>query len=469
MRLTVEPDDCLARRRACLTVVEYARVLGEEPEAATPTASEPAPQPPAAQAARRATDPAEPALPPSAAGPDLGARAWSLGVATTLDLERRRRRAHGSPAGHLVLPVPVRGAAGVPHPCTVAAGGRAVSDLRCLRAHVDLRRRGRSSIFSRRSDVALPALHRRRRGRAPGHPRGHQHRQHGRSHVLHAQHQRRRPGRPQLRRLDALPPVPGVRGARAIARRCSCRVRGCRPTPRTRNRSTPRSASRSNTEHHRRCRAHLMGVVPRDGRRPPGDSRVVIPGSSRRSPRASPGTGLFLCPRPPNAVAPSGATGRRVARDTDARPGAVSMTGGGANLPVQGTGPRRYSVRDSAGPARSAGSCRRPCEPGGGRRIRRLRCSASSSSGSIETRRGLLLRSPICAGMFDTHGRMPSGAPRQYSGAAIAIADVQERQQDVAPAGAQDVELRGGRSSVRRVDVDRDDPGLAATAVRSPI
>ena len=97
MRLTVEPDNRLARRRACLTVVEYARVLGEEPDAATPAASEPAPQPATAQPARRATDPAEPALPPSAAGPDLGARAWSLGVATTLDLNA----AVGEPTGHL--------------------------------------------------------------------------------------------------------------------------------------------------------------------------------------------------------------------------------------------------------------------------------------------------------------------------------------------------------------------------------
>ena len=259
MRLTVEPNDCLARRRACLTVVEYARALGEEPEAATPTASEPPSQPPAAQPARRATDPAEPALPPSAAGPDLGARAWSLGVATTLDLNA----AVGEPTGHLqvIWFFPSRyeerlvfriralwplvgaqfqtsdayvrmwtfgAAAGVQYflvgptsrfrPFIGAGAGARVAILEAT----SIDSMGGHTTFTPSINVAALT---------------------GLSYVVST---RFRLFLEFEGARDHLPPFLSRSGLQADAANSYC--------------STPRSASRSNTEHHRRCRAHLMGV-----------------------------------------------------------------------------------------------------------------------------------------------------------------------------------------------------------------
>jgi hypothetical protein len=120
IEMQVDPGDGLSRRRACLTVVEYLRVLanqeatsgGPPPGAGSPADSTPPPAPsPIAAPAARPTDPtfdagrfeavapAQTVRPTVAAhlSPVAAAPPPTLGVATTLDLNT----ALGQPSGHL--------------------------------------------------------------------------------------------------------------------------------------------------------------------------------------------------------------------------------------------------------------------------------------------------------------------------------------------------------------------------------
>lgn len=96
----VEADDRLARRRACLSVVEYLRVLAEtdlpapiDPGPLPPTARAPPASMPRALAQTAAEEAPGPAGEPPYARPS----AWEIGAGTSLELES----APGGPMGHL--------------------------------------------------------------------------------------------------------------------------------------------------------------------------------------------------------------------------------------------------------------------------------------------------------------------------------------------------------------------------------
>ena len=113
IELQVDPRDRLVRRRVCLTVVEYLRVLAYR-EASPPSSSEAppapgAPPPPVAPAARAAPPvSAEPpaGVPAAAVLSEMGAglpashrRPWIMGVAATVDLDT----ALGESTGHFLF------------------------------------------------------------------------------------------------------------------------------------------------------------------------------------------------------------------------------------------------------------------------------------------------------------------------------------------------------------------------------
>jgi hypothetical protein len=112
--LRVDPRDALARRRACLAVVEHVRSLrGTRPEREAPQAREtreahaPAPAPSAPTSAPEGRSAAPPAAWAAEAAVDLAEEAppaprghpWALGVATTIEVAS----AQGQPTGHVAF------------------------------------------------------------------------------------------------------------------------------------------------------------------------------------------------------------------------------------------------------------------------------------------------------------------------------------------------------------------------------
>lgn len=106
LQLELAPEERSARRRACLTVVEYLRVLAESDdrvavkqasEAKAPADPRPPPAAPAPQASLEKSTSASDPAPEEPSQPFFHGLPWTMGVGTTLDLSS----SGGQPSGHL--------------------------------------------------------------------------------------------------------------------------------------------------------------------------------------------------------------------------------------------------------------------------------------------------------------------------------------------------------------------------------
>jgi hypothetical protein len=103
LELQLAPEERSARRRACLTVVEYLRVLAESDDrvavkqASEAKAARDARPPPTPQASLEKSTSASDPAPEESSQPIFHGLPWTMGVGTTLDLSS----SGGQPGGHL--------------------------------------------------------------------------------------------------------------------------------------------------------------------------------------------------------------------------------------------------------------------------------------------------------------------------------------------------------------------------------